>query len=922
MSDRRLLESVADAVAAGEAVEWADVERATAKSRDADLLRQLRVVSAIGAARSSIKLPPGPNWWIRTTEAGVAAVLCVAAVQFALGMLGAPAALVHVTWPHILSAFVFGAGGVLLLAGGGSDRRLRLLGGWFLTISSAFALAWMPPPEAGWAGAVATAVRPLLPDAFLALMIWRFVREFPTPTEPRAARRIADIFVEISFGVGVALFTVNALGRFGTSTMPAWFMTFFELFERERPAGVYWPLLFAIGAPAIPFLLWKARLVAYEDRRRVTLFVGALAAGLMPFLLAVIAAPFVSGLQGGALQQRVGVLLYASLASIVPVAAYSVAVDRVMDLQFLIRATLKYALARYAVWGMSLAPIAYVGYDVQANQQLTIAEYLERSRPVGPLALSAVGLIALTVREHMLRALDRWFQGEPIDQPQSLARLERRCRMAGSLRGVTAALAAELRQALHASSVSVLLVNDDGTVLVPVEGPTGPIRSDSMLLEILRSTRADVPLGSRALASIARLLSPADRKWLRDADPQVLSLLVGSTEMLLGVVAIGEARTGLPYSTAHLTLVTAACGRAALEIENRRLGVRAAAESALGGPPAGQGIEWREEPATYCPACALVWSPDTRNCSCGTATKVAALPWFIQGKFRLERLVGSGGMGVVYLAVDMVLGRQVAIKTLPPLRTASAERLHREARTMARVLHPNLALIYGTEQWRGTPMLIVEYLQGGTLRDWLRRGPVSFLEAIDLGIVLADVLDRVHEAGVLHRDVKPSNIGFTVDNQPKLLDFGLALLDGTAGQQPTDMRLPARARSEVVRTADPESTVTVADRLVGTPLYLAPEALAGVTPQPSFDLWGLALVIYEAIAGRHPFAAPDVEAVLDAAARGGIPDIRDYRSTCPPGLAAFLRDSLSPIVTGRPESASAMRNALRRLRATIPEHAH
>lgn len=922
MSDRRLLESVADAVAAGEAVDWSHVERAAAKGRDADLLQQLRVVSAIGATRSGFPPQPSFNWWIRTTEAGVATVLCIAAVQFALGMLGAPAAVTNATWPHILSAFVFGVGGVLLLAGGGRDRRLRLLGGWFLTISSAFALAWMPPPEAGLAGALAAAVRPLLPDAFLALMIWRFVREFPTPTERPTARRVADIFVEISFGVGVALFTMNAIGRTSVSTMPLWFTTLFELLERERPAGVYWPLLFIVGAPAIPFLLWKARLAAYEDRRRVTLFVGALAVGLMPFLLVVIATPFVAELQGGPLQQHVGVLLYASLASIVPIAAYSVAVDRVMDLQFLIRATLKYALARSAVWGMSLAPIAYVGYDVQANQQLTIAEYLERSRPVGPVALSAVGLIALALREHMLRAIDRWFRGEPIDQPQSLARLERRCRRAGSLRGVTGALAAELSQALHASSVSVLLVNEDGTVLVPVEGTTGPIRSDSKLLEVLRSTRADVPLGLRALASIARLLSPADCRWLRDADPHVLSLLVGSTDMLLGVAAIGGARNGLPYSAAQLALVTAACGRTALEIENRRLGVRAAAESGLGRPSAGRGLDWHDEPATYCPACSLVWTPDTGNCSCGTATKVAALPWFIQGKFRLERLVGSGGMGVVYLAVDMVLGRQVAIKTLPSLRTASAERLHREARTMARVLHPNLALIYGTEQWRETPMLIVEYLQGGTLRDWLRRGPVSFLEAIDLGIVLADVLDRVHEAGVLHRDVKPSNIGFTVDKQPKLLDFGLALLDGAPEEESAETPLAARARSEDVRAADPESTVTVADRLVGTPLYLAPEALAGVTPQPSFDLWGLALVIYEAIAGRHPFAAPDVEAVLDAAARGGIPDVRDYRSTCPPGLAAFLRDSLSPLVTRRPESAGAMRNTLHRLRATIPEHAH
>ena len=210
-----------------------------------------------------------------------------------------------------------------------------------------------------------------------------------------------------SFGVGVALFTINVIGWIGDSRMPAWFMALFELVERDHPERTYWPLLFATGVPAIPFLLWKARLEAYEDRRRVTLFVGVIALGLMPFVLAVVATPFVPALRFALVQQRVGVVLYVALASIVPVAAYSVAVDRVMDLQFLIRTTLKYALARYAVWAMSLGPLAYVGFDIQANQQLTIAEYLELSRPVGPLALSAVALITLVLRQHLLRAIDR-----------------------------------------------------------------------------------------------------------------------------------------------------------------------------------------------------------------------------------------------------------------------------------------------------------------------------------------------------------------------------------------------------------------------------------------------------------------------------------------------------------------------------------
>ena len=471
-------------------------------------------------------------------------------------------------------------------------------------------------------------------------------------------------------------------------------------------------------------------------------------------------------------------------------------------------------------------------------------------------------------------------------------------------------------------SVAVLLVNEDGTELVPVEGTTARLRHDSVLLEILRSVRSEIQLDAHALASIARLLPPSDRKWLDDAGAHLLSPLVGSTGMFLGVAAIGEARTGLPYSTAHYALATAASGQAAMQIENRRLRGREVNESRPSGDARARGLDWQDEPAAHCPVCSLVWSPETRACSCGTATTPVTLPLFVKKKFRLERLVGRGGMGVVYLAVDMVLDRRVAIKTLPSLRPESADRMHVEARAMAAVLHPNLALIYGTERWRGTPMLIVEYLDGGTLRDRTRRGPASYAEAIDLGTVLADVLDRVHASGVLHRDVKPSNIGFTGDGRPKLLDFGLALLDRTQDAGRTAGPLPGCATQALARSADPAATVTVAERLVGTPLYMAPEALAGLTPQPSFDLWGLALVLYEALAGRHPFAADDVAAVLAAAERADVPDIRDYRPTCPVGLATFLRDALSPNVTRRPASARAMRTELFRLRRSVEAPAH
>ena len=921
MSERELCESVADAVAAGEAVDWRHVEQAAAKTRDADLILQLKIISAIGATRR-VHAPRGPTRWSRTLEIGVAVVLTMALAQLTLAILGTPAALARVAWSHIVNALIFGVGGVVLLVGGGRDRRLPLLGGLFLTISSAFGATLMPAPGVGLGGPLTAVLHLLQPEAFLPLMLWRFVRTFPADTQRPRARRVASGFIGVSFGVGAVLFVTNAIGRFGDSTTPAWLMALFELLARNHPERVYWPLLFAIAAPAIPFLLWKTRFETYEDRRRVKLFVGALGVGLAPFLLAVVATPFVPALRDPWVQQRVGVVLYGALASIVPVTAYSVAVDRVMDLKFLIRTTLQYALARYAVWAVSLGPLAYVAFDVHANQQLAISEYLERSRPTGPLAFSSVGLMALALRQHLLRAIDRWFLREPPDQSQTLARLEQRYRTAENLRGVTGALAEELGRALHATSVAVLLVNDDGTELLPVEGTTARLPHDSVLLKVLRSTRSGIRLDSHALGSIARLLPPSDREWLDDAGAHLLSPLVGSTGMFLGVLAIGEARTGLPYSTFHFALATAASGQAAMQIDNRRLRACEGGEARLGGDARARGLDWQDEPAAHCPACSLVWSPESRRCSCGTATTPVTLPLFVQRKFRLERLVGKGGMGVVYLAVDMVLDRQVAIKTLPSLRPESAERMHREARAMAAVLHPNLALIYGTEQWHGTPMLIVEYLDGGTLRDRIRGEPVSYAEAIELGTVLADVLDSLHGSGVLHRDVKPSNIGFTGDGRPKLLDFGLALLDRTQDAGRTAGPLPGCAAAALARSADPAATLTVAERLVGTPLYMAPEALAGIMPQPSFDLWGLALVLYEALAGRHPFAADDVAAVLAAAERADVPDIRDYRPTCPVGLAAFLRDALSPNVTRRPASARAMRTELFRLRRSVEAPAH
>jgi serine/threonine protein kinase len=195
----------------------------------------------------------------------------------------------------------------------------------------------------------------------------------------------------------------------------------------------------------------------------------------------------------------------------------------------------------------------------------------------------------------------------------------------------------------------------------------------------------------------------------------------------------------------------------------------------------------------------------------------------------------------------------------------------------------------------------------------LKSGPLPDADTIDLGLVLADVLDRLHTSGILHRDVKPSNIGYTREGLPKLLDFGLAGLFDPAGHIVAHAALVGGLDAAEAASA----TLTLTRHLVGTPLYLPPEALRGAVAAPSFDLWSLGVVLYEAIAGTLPLAWLTGEQVLAQLEYVDMPDVREYRPSCPDGVAEFLVKVLNRSVADRPESAAEFRNLLQRLRANL-----
>src|SRR3989442_4576874 len=207
------------------------------------------------------------------------------------------------------------------------------------------------------------------------------------------------------------------------------------------------------------------------------------------------------------------------------------------------------------------------------------------------------------------------------------------------------------------------------------------------------------------------------------------------------------------------------------------------------------------------------------------------------GPYEIVAPLGAGGMGEVYRARDTKLGRDVALKLLPPLFTADADRaarFEREARLLASLNHPHIGAIYGFEDAGNVPALVLELVEGDTLDDRVRRGPLPFSEALAVAQQIADALDAAHRAGIIHRDLKPSNIKITPDGAVKVLDFGLA----------------KAARPDSAR---PDLSESREGAILGTAAYMSPEQARGHTVDKRADIWAFGCVLYEMLTGRLTF---------------------------------------------------------------------
>ena len=810
---------------------------------------------------------------------------------------------------------VFAAAAVLLIVGGRSDRRAALLGTVFLLVSSVFADQLIAPLRNETSGLI-TALRAVFAiqiDALTPCFLWMFVREFPRVPEEGTVHQRLRLVIRTSLAVGLVLIAANAILYFVSASgtlktlEPA-----LRVLSRHDKGGLYWPSQFALSIVALPTLVWRARRAPIDERRRAALLVAALVAGTAPTLLWVFLQGLSTTVAAALPLRRIGWLLYPTLLSTPFTTAYAVVVRRALDVTLVIRRAVQYALARYSVMAAASVPVVVLVVSVYRNRDASIAQLLSRPDQIFLGALAAAGLFMLRRRSEALELIDRRFFREQYDSQRILRELVHRCRLARNLPELAEVIRAEVDRALHLEVVAVLFFDRSSNAFVSPTGDVRPLDVGTHLAELAVGEKDAIEVDLQQSSRLSRRLPENDLHWLVDGGFTLFLPLRDLDRRTIGILALGEKKSELPFSSEDKMLLGAVA--AAAEVTAVARGVTAVPREGDQPTIAPRIIE---RCAAECSACGAVFPDDQIVCGrCGGRAVESILPQTVAGKFRIEERIGAGGMGVVYRGTDMHLGRPVAIKTLPFLAPDEALRLRREARAMASVSHPNLALIFGAETWQGRPMLVFEYLAGGTLTDRLADGPLDVSEAVDLGIAMSAVLMEIHRAGVLHRDIKPSNIGYTASGTPKLLDFGLArVLTAVATAEMSVPRLDHGMAPAADATPDEQWPLMTSNSVIrGTLLYMSPEALLGESPAPSFDIWSLCVVLYEAIAGRNPLSELGGRGSLALMNGYAFPDIRSLAPTAPGDLGDFFRAALSVDVTHRPRTAEHLHNQLWQLR--------
>jgi serine/threonine protein kinase len=277
--------------------------------------------------------------------------------------------------------------------------------------------------------------------------------------------------------------------------------------------------------------------------------------------------------------------------------------------------------------------------------------------------------------------------------------------------------------------------------------------------------------------------------------------------------------------------------------------------------------------------------------------------------YRITSQLGEGGMGVVYEAEDMNLGRHIALKFLTPALANDAnllQRFQREARAASALNHPNICTIHGIEHFESDHFIVMELLDGELLADRIRRGPLDLESVLTLGAQIVDALESAHSKGIVHRDLKPANIFVTSRGQAKILDFGIAKIDRQEQPDPSSM-------IETIR----KDQLTSAGTTMGTVAYMSPEQARGEVTDARTDLFSFGTVLYQMATGTLPFQGDTSAVVFDAILNRDPVPVNQLNGSLPQELGRILDKALEKDRSLRYQSATELRTDLLRLKRDL-----
>ncbi len=641
-------------------------------------------------------------------------------------------------------------------------------------------------------------------------------------------------------------------------------------------------------------------------KRRISLLVAGILASLVPTTLNNLVVRSVNVILNIDLLGDWGNIIWGVPMFLGPLAfAYAIIRHKVIPISFVIRRGLQYLLAKNALRLLLVLPILGIVWNIAANPSRRLDEILLQNSFGFYLYILLVAILVLANRFGLREWIDRKFFREQYKQEKVLRELTVAVQESDSLTKLSRLVSSKIQAALHPESV-YLFFRDDAhqsdfslgysTSASSETSSNLKLAADSPLLRFMQRQREAIDFPFKENGD----LPPRESVWLHSIGANLLVPMHGTDRKLAGFFSLGEKKSEIPYTGRDKELLETLAQQIALVHENLNLKDRMRHEQRIKTEVLSRFDEGNINLLKECPRCSKCFDRKDEKCADDNSELTFSLPVerTIENRYRLEKLIGKGGMGAVYEATDLRINRRVAVKILSGAMFGNRDalrRFEREAQTAGRLQHHNIVTVfdYGVLSTEGA-FLVMELVSGESLGEVLKRE--NKLDSAMIADWFSQVLEGVeaaHKAGIVHRDLKPENIfvsaSETGETRLCILDFGLARLSET----------------EIAA-----GNVTVPGTVVGTFGYMPPEQLRGEKVDGRSDLFAIGVMIYEALRGEKPFAGKSYHELLTAMS-DGIEFDSDMR------LSDFFERGLANKPENRFASASEMKRNLKAVIASL-----